>query len=82
MLNFQNKEVVSELEDHLHGETNEVTKEELEKAVWKLCNEVVAELLKNGGEVVIDWLTEVIQHVAMEVWKDSTGMERCNTDPY
>ena len=26
-------------------------------------DEVAAELLKNGGEAVIDWLTEVIQQI-------------------
>ena len=38
--------------------------------VCKLCNgkaagqdEVAAELLKYGGKVIIDWLTEVIQQV-------------------
>ena len=88
VLNVQKKaaeEVLLELEDHSHGETDEVTREEVEKAVWKLPNgkaagqdEVVAELLKYGREVVIDWLTEVTQQV---VWKDSTGMERCDIDP-
>ena len=56
VLNVQKKaaeEVLSELEDHSHGETDEVTRGEVEKAVGKLCNgkaagqdEVVAELLK------------------------------------
>ena len=88
MLNVQKKaaeEVVSELEDHSHGETEELTRGEVEKAVWKLCNgkaagqhEVVAELrMKNGGEVVIDWLTEQIQQVwhsgnIPQEWKDVT----------
>ena len=47
-----------------------MTKEKVERAVRKLCNgkaggqdEVVAELLKNGGEAVIGWLTEVIQQL-------------------
>ena len=77
-------EVVSELEDHSHRETDEVSREEVEKAVGKLRNgkaagqdEVVAELLKYGGEVVIDWLTEVIQQVwwsgkIPQEWKDAT----------
>ena len=88
VLNVQKKaaeEVVSELEDHSHGETDEVSREEVEKAVGKLRNgkaagqdEVVAELLKYGGEVVIDWLTEVIQQVwrsgkIPQEWKDATS---------
>ena len=87
VLNVQKKaaeEVVSELEDHSHGETDEVSREEVAKAVGKLRNgkvagqdEVVAELLKYGGEVVIDWLTEVIQQVwrsgkIPQEWKDAT----------
>ena len=87
VLNVQKKaaeEVLSELEDHSHGETDEVSKKEVEKAVGKLCNgkaagqdEAVAELLKYGGEVVIDWLTEEIQQVwrsgkIPQEWKDAT----------
>ena len=61
-----------------------MSKKEVEKAVGKLCNgkaagqdEAVAELLKYGGEVVIDWLTEVIQQVwrsgkIPQEWKDAT----------
>ena len=45
MLNVQKKadeEVLSEVEDHPHGKTDEVTREEVEKAVWNLCNGKVA----------------------------------------
>ena len=87
VLNVQNEvaeEVVSELNNHSHGEPPEVSKEEVERAVRKLHNgkaggqdEVVAGLLKNGGEAVIDWLTEVIQQVwqtgkVPQEWKDAT----------
>ena len=77
-------EVVSELDNHSHRGPAEVSKEEVERAVRKLRNgkaggqdEVVAELLKNGGEAVIDWLTEVIQQVwqtgkVPQEWKDAT----------
>ena len=87
VLNVQKKaaeEVLSELEDYSHGETAEVSREEVEEAVGKLRNgkaagqdEVVAELLKYGREVVIDWLAEVIQQVWQsgkipQEWKDAT----------
>ena len=87
VLNVQNgvaEEVVSELDNHSHVEPPEVSKEEVERAVRKLRNgkaggqdEVVAELLKNGGEADIDWLTEVIQQVWQTgkvplEWKDAT----------
>ena len=61
-----------------------MSREEVEKVVGKLRNgkaagqdEVVAELLKYGREVVIDWLTEVIQQVWQsgnipQEWKDAT----------
>ena len=65
-------------------------REEVERAVRKLCNgkaagqdEVVAELLKYGGEVVIGWLTEVIQ----QVWQSGNNPQewiilyRCDIDP-
>ena len=87
VLNVQNEvaeEVVAELEDCSQGETPEVTMEEVQSAVRKLHNgkaagqdEVVAELLKNEGKVVIDWLTEVIQQIRQsgkipQEWKDAT----------
>ena len=51
---------------------NEVTREEVEVAVRKLKNgkapgsdEIVAELVKNGGQVMVDWLWELLR----EVWR-------------
>ena len=45
-------------------------------------DEVEAELLKNGGEAAMDWLTEVV----LQIWQSgkvrTTGMERCHTGPY
>ena len=61
-----------------------MTKEEVEKAVGMLQNEktaeddrIVAELLKNGEEAVIDWLWELLQTVRRtrqvpSEWKSST----------
>ena len=87
VLNVQNgiaEEAVSVLDNHSHGEPPEVSKVELERAVRKLHNgktggqdEVVAELLKNGREAVIAWLTEVIQLVwqtekVPQEWKGAT----------
>ena len=47
-----------------------MTREEVVKAVGKLRNgksagddRIVAELLKNGGEVMIDWLWELLKAV-------------------
>ena len=64
--------VVEELEDRSEVEITQVTREEVEQAVRKLQNckaagedEIVAELLKNGGDAMIDWLLEILQ----EVWK-------------
>ena len=54
------------------ADTPQVTIEEVEQAMKKLQNgkatgegEIVEELLKNGGEVMIDWLLEILQ----EVWR-------------
>ena len=86
-LNVQNQvaeEVVSELENHSHEESPEVTREEVKRVVWKLRNgkaagrdEVEAELLKNGGEAAMDWLTEVVLQIWLsrkvpQEWKDTT----------
>ena len=64
--------VIEELEDRSEVETTQVTREEVEQAVRKLQNykaagedEIVTELLKNGGDAMIDWLLEILQ----EVWK-------------
>ena len=56
-----------------------MTREEVEKAVGKLRNgksagddRIVVELLKNGGEAVIDWLWELLQTVwRTSEWKSS-----------
>ena len=59
-------------QDHPHIDTPEVTREEVERAAKKLQNgraacddKIVAELVKSGGETMMDWLVELIQ----EVWK-------------
>ena len=53
--------VIEELEDHSEVETTQVTREEVEQALRKLQNckaagedGIVAELLKYGGEAMID----------------------------
>ena len=65
-------QVLEDLEDHSETGTSQLTREEVEQAVKKLQNgkaagedEIVAEMLKNGGEVMIDWLLEILQ----EVWR-------------
>ena len=75
VLNVQNEveaNVLEDLEDHLEADTSQLTREEVEQAVKKLQNgkaagedEIVAEMLKNKGEVMIDWLLEILQ----EVWR-------------
>ena len=66
------EEALANLEDHSHVETPEVNREEVERTVKRLQNKkaagedrIVAELVKNGGEAMIDWLMELLQ----EVWK-------------
>ena len=61
-----------------------MTREEVKRAVWKICNgkaagqdEVEAKLMKNGEDAAIDWLTEVVQQVwqsgkVPQEWKDAT----------
>ena len=68
----RSEEAVADLEDNSHLETPEVNREEVERAVKKLQNKkaggddrIVAELVKNGGEAMIDWMMELVQ----EVWK-------------
>ena len=70
--NTLEEEAMAGLQDHSGTGTPEVTREEVERAVKKLQNgkaagkdRVIAELVKNGGETMIDWLEEVIQ----EVWR-------------
>ena len=75
VLNVENAvaaEVMTEVEDNGDTDTPEVTREVVMKAVMRLQNgkaagedRIVAELLKSGGDSVIDWLTELIQ----EVWR-------------
>ena len=57
-------------QDHPHIDTPEVTREEVERSVKKLQNgraacdgKIVAELVKSGGETMMDWLVELIQEV-------------------
>ena len=66
------EEALGDLEDLSLEDTPEVNREEVERAVKKLQNKkaagedrIVAELLKNGGETMIDWLMELLR----EVWK-------------
>ena len=71
VLNVQStvaEDVLAGLVDHSQVDEPEVTREEVEKAVSKLQNaksaeddRIVAELLKNGEEAVIDWLWELLQ---------------------
>ena len=75
VLNVQNEveaNVLEDLEDHSVADTSQLTREEVEQAVKKLQNGkaagedgIVAEMLKKGGEVMIDWLLEILQ----EVWR-------------
>ena len=75
VLNVRNavtEDVIAEVEDLSGSDTPELTREEVEKAVKKLRNgkaagsdHIVAELLKNGGEAMINWLWELLK----EVWK-------------
>ena len=70
VLNVQNEveaNVLEDLEDHSETDTSQLTRE-IEQAVKKLQNgkavgedEIVAKMLKNGGEVMIDWLLEILQ---------------------
>ena len=78
------EEVVADLEDNSHLETPEVNREEVERAVKKLQNKraagddrILAELVKNGGEAMIDWMMELIQQVRKtrqvpQEWKNAT----------
>ena len=58
------------------ADTYQLTREEVEQAMKKLQNgktagedEIVAEMLKNGGELMIDWLVEILQ----EVWRNKAA---------
>ena len=73
VLSVQNEvevNVLEDLEDHSEADTSQLTREEVKQAVKKLQNdkvagedEIVAEMLKNKGEVLIDWLLEILQEV-------------------
>ena len=74
MLNVQStvaEEVIAVVEDLSSADAAEVTREEVERAVRKLRNgkvgsdEIVGEIVKNGGQAMIDWLWELLR----EVWK-------------
>ena len=72
MQNLVEATVFEDLKDCSETDTPQVTREEVKQALKKLQNgkaagkdEIVGKLLKNGGEVMIDWLLEILQ----EVWK-------------
>ena len=65
-------DMLAEVVDNGSVDTPDVTGEEVAKTVRKLWNSkavgedrIAAEILKNVGEAVIDWLTELMQ----EVWR-------------
>ena len=66
------EEVIVDVEDQATSDITEVIREEVEIAVSKLMNgktagsdEIVAELVKNGGQAMVDWLWELLR----EVWR-------------
>ena len=60
MDNAMSEEVLARVMDNANLDAPEVTREEVEKAVGKLKNgkaagnDITAEVLKNGGEAVVD----------------------------
>ena len=79
-------EVIANVEDLAKTDTTEVTREEVEVGVRKLqdgkapgSNEIVAELVKNGEQVMVDWLWELLR----EVWrtKSASRVQECHPDP-
>ena len=76
------EEAMASLEDLSQVDTPEVTREEVERAVKKLRNgkaaggdNIVPELLKNGGTSLIDWLWELL----LEGWKSGKVPEDWKT---
>ena len=75
VLNVQNtvaEEVIAGVEDLSTADRAEVTREEVEHTVNKLKNskaagsdEIAAEVVKDGGQAMIEWLWELLR----EVWK-------------
>ena len=66
------EEVIAGVEDLSTTDAAELTREEVECAVSKLKNgkavgsdEIAGEMVKNGGQAMIDWLWELLK----EVWK-------------
>ena len=64
--------MIAGVEDEATTDITEVTREEVERAVSKLkngkalgSNEIVAELVKNGGQRMMEWLWELLR----EVWR-------------
>ena len=64
------EEMIANMEDRSTSDTGEVTWEEVEKAMGELKNgeaagsdEIVVELVKNGGQAMYDWLWEVLREV-------------------
>ena len=78
-----NEEVMVGIMDNANVETPDVTREEVEKAMTKLKNgkasgndSIAVELLKNGEEAMVDWVTELVQEVwrtrqVPQEWKDA-----------
>ena len=80
-------EVIAVVEEQATAYTIKVIREEVEVAVRKLKNgkalgsdKIVAELVKNGGQVMVDWLWELLR----KVWRQrrsASRVEECHPDP-
>ena len=82
--NAVSEEVMVGIMNNADVQTPDVTREEVEKAMMKLKNgkaarndNITAEFLKNGGEAIVDWVTELVQEVwrtrkVPQEWKDAT----------
>ena len=62
--------VIANVENQATTDTTGVIREEVEVAVRKMkcgkapgSNEIVAALVKNGGQVMVDWLWELLREV-------------------